>query len=169
MGVLGERVAAAARVGGGRGAGRRAAAPHDLDPDALAAVFEVQVELAKAVQRRSPPVPSRVDLHAELRPLLSQLGEDIVAAVAAVAPVSPDAIAEPGRWLPLEPWLVGEEERRALHRAVLGVRRLGTERRREAKDPPQPRGWSGASFLGLGLDMQGDLLAPTCRSAGEPA
>jgi cyclohexadienyl dehydratase len=143
----GEPVEDAAREAAVLGTARRGAEAHGLAPDTVAALFEVQLELAKSVQRRSPAVRSQLDLHTELRPLLSRLGEDIVAAVAAVTP-SPDALAEPGRWLPLQPWLAGEEEQRALHRAVLGVRRLGSVRDHEAEDAPQLRGWAGAQGWG---------------------
>ena len=52
-----------------------------LDGERMRAFFAVQIELAKAIQRRAPAAEARLDLATELRPLLSRLGERIVASL----------------------------------------------------------------------------------------
>ena len=121
-------------------AAQEAARSHGLDPDSVAALFRAQIELAKAVQRRSPPVAARLSLPDELRPLLTQLGERIVAALADVASIDAAALEEQSRWLALDPWLGGEPDREALRRALLGVRRAtggGSEKPKTAVGSPQ--------------------------------
>jgi len=72
-----------------------------LDPERMRAFFAAQIDLAKAIQRRAPASEARFDLATELRPLLSRLGDRIVAALergatlehAGLAPL--DALLEP--------------------------------------------------------------------------
>jgi cyclohexadienyl dehydratase len=52
-----------------------------LDPDGVRELFRVQIELAKIVQARAPEGPPTLDLAAELRPLLGELGDRIVDAL----------------------------------------------------------------------------------------
>lgn len=63
------------------------AAKLGLDPDSVRALFRVQIELAKRVQRRSPLPHTMLDLRRNLRPAISQLGDRIVHALAQVAPL----------------------------------------------------------------------------------
>lgn len=83
-------------------------------------LFRVQIDLAKAVQMRSPDAASDLDLARELRPALLRLGERIVVSLAEAVPLDPAALG-PERLVPLRP-LVSEAERERLRAALLDVR-----------------------------------------------
>jgi chorismate mutase-like protein len=102
---------------------RATAAAHTsgLDAEGARTLFRAQIELAKAVQARSPQAAPELDLQDELRPALLRLGERIVASLAGVIPLEASDLAEV-RWVPLRP-LLREEEIERLRAALLGVRR----------------------------------------------
>ncbi len=68
----------------------RRAGEAGLDPGAVRELFRVQIELAKLVQARAPEGPATLDLARELRPLLGQLGDGIVAALVELQPLRLD-------------------------------------------------------------------------------
>ncbi len=84
-------------------------------------LFRVQIDLAKRVQGRSRAPAFELDLDSELRPALGRLGERIVTALAAVAPLDAAALGD-GRLAPLERWLE-PDELASLREALLAVRR----------------------------------------------
>lgn len=59
-----------------------------LEPKGVRRLFALQIELAKAVQRRSADTDPELDLERELRPALVRLGERIVASLARAAPLA---------------------------------------------------------------------------------
>lgn len=125
-------------------AGARAAAlEQGLDPDSVAHLFRVQIELARALQARAGEAP-RLDLVGELRPALQRLGARIVRALARVAPLAADDLA-PARLAPLTA-LLEPAEREALLRGLLGVRAAGTAPRGALVNPP----WRTDNALGKG-------------------
>lgn len=63
-----------------------------LDPASVRRLFEVQIDLAKAIERRDDDAPS-LDLDTQLRPALWRLGDEIVAGLGAVAPLAPSSLA----------------------------------------------------------------------------
>ena len=90
-----------------------------LEPGATLPLFELQIELARAVQARAAEVEP-LDLERELRPALLLLGERIVESLALAAPVAPGALD--GRHLaPLVP-LLEPNEIDQLRAAILAVR-----------------------------------------------
>lgn len=90
-----------------------------LDGASVRALFATQIELAKAVERRGGDAPT-LDLERELRPALSRIGDDIVARLAAVAPLPPSAL-DGDRLAPLGGLLHGDEMD-MLRAAILAVR-----------------------------------------------
>lgn len=60
-----------------------------VEPAGLRAFFRLQIELAKAVQRRSPPGQTSLDLRRQVRPTLSRLGERITRSLAVALPLDP--------------------------------------------------------------------------------
>jgi chorismate mutase-like protein len=93
-----------------------------LEPSGVRRLFEVQIELAKAIERRViDGSPTLLDLDGELRPLLSRIGDEIVAALAAVAPLQPASLTE-DRLFPLGALLDPDEVAR-LRAALLAVAR----------------------------------------------
>ncbi len=111
-----ERVVLDAAVARAHGAG--------LDPGSLRESFALQVDLAKGVQRDAPEHAPTLDLQSELRPALLRLGDRLVAAYAAAAPLSAERL--PASRLDLAaPYLdaAGRETlRRALILAARGAR-----------------------------------------------
>lgn len=97
-----------------------AAAAAGLDAASVRALFVTQIDLAKAVERRGGDAPP-LDLERELRPALSRIGDDIVARLAALAPLPPSAL-EGDRLAPLG-GLLHEDEMEKLRVAILAVRR----------------------------------------------
>ncbi len=91
-----------------------------LDPASIRALFGIQIELAKAVERRAGEGPA-LDLDRELRPALIRIGDDIVARLAELAPIAPSSISD-DRLLPLR-GLLEEREIETLRAAMLAVRR----------------------------------------------
>jgi cyclohexadienyl dehydratase len=81
-------------------------------------LFRVQIELAKAIQRRTPAGAPALDLE-RVRPALSRLGRRILLALAYVAPIAPDELRA-ARLAPLEP-LLEPGERSRLAAALTGV------------------------------------------------
>jgi chorismate mutase-like protein len=77
----------------------RVARQAGLDPAWLRRVFAVQIELAKAVQRRAPAPETPLELETEVRPLLLRLGDRIVTSLARGAELG---TADPA---PLRAWL----------------------------------------------------------------
>ena len=92
-----------------------------LDPDSVRALFAVQIELAKAIERRATEAESTLDLDTELRPALSEIGARIVASLAVAAPVEAGALAK-DRLVPLAE-LLSSDEVSELRTAILAVRR----------------------------------------------
>lgn len=102
------------------GAKRRAALA-GLAPASAARFFAVQIELAKAVQRRSPLSGAALELRAQLRPAIARLGERILESLSRLAPLDADALS-PGR-LELLSELLSSDELERLRRALGAVRR----------------------------------------------
>jgi cyclohexadienyl dehydratase len=103
-------------------AAERQAARLGLDGSSVCGFFELQIELAKAIQRRSADAPATLELRTQLRPALIRLGERITASLAKLAPIASDALSEPSLAV-LGP-LLEDEEIRALRAALLAVRPL---------------------------------------------
>ncbi len=81
----------------------RVAGRAGLDPAWLRRVFALQIELAKAVQRRAPAPQTPLDLVTDVRPLLLRLGDRIVASLARGADLGTADPAALQAWLePLE-------------------------------------------------------------------
>ncbi len=95
-----------------------AAHERGLERDSVRALFVAQIELAKAVQRRTTGAEP-MDLHAVLRPALSRLGPRILDALAACAPELPGLQLE--QLDLLVPWLEPSERERLLE-ALRSVR-----------------------------------------------
>ncbi|MEE8314740.1 MAG: transporter substrate-binding domain-containing protein [Myxococcota bacterium] len=100
---------------------RAAAQAHEagIEIEAARRLFEIQIELAKAVQGRALDAEP-LDLERELRPALLRLGDRIVASLARAAPLEPGALA--GRRLAPLASLLEPNETELLRRALLDVR-----------------------------------------------
>jgi chorismate mutase-like protein len=92
-----------------------------LEPSGVVRIFELQIDLAKAIERRAAADTPHVDLEGELRPLLLRIGDEIVAGLAAVAPIEPGALDE-DRLVPLGALLTKDEVAR-LKEALIAVGR----------------------------------------------
>jgi cyclohexadienyl dehydratase len=106
----------------------RTARDHGLDAASVRRVFELQIDLAKSIERRNVetagPALSQVeglDLDHEIRPALSRIGDRIVEALAAAAPIDPEGLGA-DRLAPLGELLSTEEIAR-LVAALVDVRR----------------------------------------------
>ena len=98
-----------------------------LDPESLRESFALQVELAKRVQREAPERAPTLDLESELRPALLRLGDRLVAAYAAAAPLSVERL--PASRLDLTVPYLDAAERETLQRAlILAARRAPAAR-----------------------------------------
>jgi chorismate mutase len=97
-----------------------AAAAAGLDPSSVRALFAEQIELAKAIQRRTrPDAAEPLDLDRVLRPALTDLGERITAALASSADALPSLRPEQ---LDLTVPLLEPAERQRLLDALRAVR-----------------------------------------------
>lgn len=91
-----------------------------IDSEGARRFFAVQIELAKAVQRRASPTAPALDLE-KLRPLLLRLGDQILESLAIVAPLSESTLG--GDRLALLEALLTPAEVAALRAALANVRR----------------------------------------------
>jgi chorismate mutase len=92
-----------------------------LDADRTAALFALQIELGKRVQRQAEGSPApELDLATQIRPELERLGRLVVASAASQAPIAPEAL-DAADWTPLRAWLDDEECAR-LRTALLDLR-----------------------------------------------
>ncbi|MGH7823466.1 MAG: chorismate mutase, partial [Candidatus Binatia bacterium] len=94
-----------------------------LDPASVRRFFAVQIELAKSLERRSPPADATLDLDRDLRPALGRIGDQIVTSLAIVAPLDA-AMLFTDRLVPLA-MVLEEMEMERLRRALLEVDRSG--------------------------------------------
>ena len=94
---------------------------HGLDAASVRALFLLQIEQAKAVERRATIGPAPLDLEREIRPALSQIGEHIVERLAALAPLDPSRLSDE-RLVPLGE-LLGPAEIAELRDALVAVRK----------------------------------------------
>ena len=99
-------------------------------------LFELQMELAKAVQRRAPDDAAPLDLESALRPALGALGGRILDALARVTPVTPADLPN-ARMLPLRA-LLEPGELESLRAALLLVRPAAAPNPRVTKEHRQP-------------------------------
>jgi cyclohexadienyl dehydratase len=99
---------------------RDSARSRGLDPESIESLFRVQIELAKAIEGRAATggAPT-LDLETELRPALLLMSDDIVASLAASAPISEQELR--GERLALLRPLLQEDEIMALRRAIAAV------------------------------------------------
>lgn len=101
-------------------AGQRARAL-GLDPASVRALFQLEIELAKRIQREAHPVAKVFDLDSELRPALARLSDRQLEALARAAPVpdgSFDSVALAPLAALLDPAEVGQ-----LRAALVAVKR----------------------------------------------
>ena len=98
-----------------------AARAHGLDAASVRELFALQIDLAKAVERRSALGAAPLDLEREIRPALSQIGERIVERLAALAPLDPSRLSDE-RLVPLGE-LLAPEEIAKLRGALAAVRK----------------------------------------------
>jgi cyclohexadienyl dehydratase len=101
-----------------------AARAHGLDAASVRQFFALQIDLAKAVERRAAIVPATLDLEREIRPALLRIGERIVERLAALAPVNPSHLGD-GRLVPLGE-LLAPEEIAKLREALARVRKASS-------------------------------------------
>ena len=99
----------------------RAAREHGLDETSARQFFALQIDLAKAIERRAANLPATLDLEREIRPALSQIGRTIVERLAALAPIEPSSLTDE-RLVPLGE-LLAPDEISTLRRALLAVRK----------------------------------------------
>lgn len=105
-------------------AARTRARAAGLDAASVEPLFRLAIELGTRVQRRATDAIAAapaLDLAGALRPAITELGDRIVASLAATAPIAPTAL-DAADWAPLTPWLE-PAERSALRDALLAVRR----------------------------------------------
>lgn len=104
-------------------AARKRARAAGLDPASVEALFRLQIALATRVQERAGAAADApaLDLAQELRPAIGALGDRIVAALAASAPLAP-AQLEAANAAPLDAFLE-PAERAELYAALLAVRK----------------------------------------------
>ena len=98
---------------------RRSAHDRGLPEEPVLALFALQLELSKAVQRRQSE-PSSLDLGRQVRPALSALGERIVDALAEARAARPAPAIDTADLELLSPWL-GPDERQRLLASVRAV------------------------------------------------
>lgn len=110
-----------ARIVAGVRARARAAG---LDVATVESLFRLQIDVGKRVQQRAAAARDAapdLDLDLALRPAISALGDRIVSALAATAPIPASAL-DGADWGPVAIWLDGPEQA-ALRDALLAVRR----------------------------------------------
>jgi cyclohexadienyl dehydratase len=120
-----------ARVLAGVRARSRAAG---LDAASVESLFGVQIQLGKQVQERNASARDDapdLELEQALRPAIGALGDRIVSALAATAPISASSL-DGADWGPVDVWL-DADERSALRDGVLAVRRASTAPSRDAR------------------------------------
>jgi cyclohexadienyl dehydratase len=120
-----------ARVLAGVRARSRAAG---LDAASVESLFRVQIQLGKQVQERSASTRDDapdLELEQALRPAIGALGDRIVSALAAMAPLAAPSL-DAGDWGPVDVWL-DASERSSLRDALLAVRRAATAPPRDAR------------------------------------
>lgn len=86
----------------------RKAEEHELNRASLGVLFQLQMDLAKAVQRRATVVPS-LELRTQLRPVLSRLGTRISTELARLAKTETLQSLEVGDLQSLQSWLEPDE------------------------------------------------------------
>jgi len=99
----------------------RSARTHGLDETSVRQFFALQIDLAKAVERRAANRPATLDLEREIRPALSQIGRTIVERLAVLAPIEPSRLTDE-RLVPLGE-LLAPDEISTLRRALVAVRK----------------------------------------------
>jgi len=92
-----------------------------LDPASVRALFQLEIELAKRIQRSARPAPHTLDLDTELRPALARLSDRQLEALARSAPV-PEASFDATALAPLAA-LLEPAELAALRTALGAVKR----------------------------------------------
>jgi len=95
-----------------------------LDATTVESLFRSQIEVGKHVQQRDTAARDaapKLDFELALRPAISALGDRIVSALAATAPIPASAL-DGADWGPVAVWLDGPEQA-ALRDALLAVRR----------------------------------------------
>ena len=92
-----------------------------LEPASVRALFQLEIELAKRIQRDAHPVPRALELDTELRPALARLSDRQLEALARAAPV-PDDSFDSTALAPLAA-LLDPRELAALRAALVAVRR----------------------------------------------
>jgi len=120
-----------ARVLAGVRARARAAG---LDAASVESLFRVQIEAARHVQERDTSARDDapdLDLEQALRPAIGALGDRIVSALAATAPI-PASSLDGADWGPVDVWL-DAPARTALRDALLAVRRASTAPSHDAR------------------------------------
>jgi len=98
-----------------------AASALGLDEASARGLFALQIDLAKAVERRAAAVPATLDLEREIRPALSRIGRSIVERLAGLVPIEPSRLGAE-RLLPLGELLTPDEISQ-LRRALVAVRK----------------------------------------------
>ena len=93
-----------------------------LDPASVRALFQLEIELAKRIQRDARPVPRALDLDTELRPALARLSDRQLEALARAAPIPTRRLRFRRRWPRWLPLLTPAEVA-ALRAALAAVRR----------------------------------------------
>lgn len=98
----------------------RHAANLELDPEAVRALFALQIELAKKVQTRAAAPEATLDLETQLRPALAELSERQLESLRLAVPVAPISLDH----RTLEPLgaLLEPAEVKALSDAISGIR-----------------------------------------------
>jgi chorismate mutase-like protein len=92
-----------------------------LDPASVRALFQLEIELAKRIQREGRPIPRALDLDTELRPALARLSDRQLEALARAAPI-PDGAFDSEALAPLAAVLTPSEVSK-LRTALAAVRR----------------------------------------------
>src|SRR5262249_3704083 len=92
-----------------------------LDPAPVRALFALEIELAKRIQRDAPALPRAPDLDTELRPAVARLSGRQLEALARAAPI-PASAFDATALAPLRGGLT-PAELGALRRALLAVQR----------------------------------------------
>ena len=111
-----------------------------LRPASVRKLFRLQIELAKDIQKRSTTAEP-LDLHSQLRPTLSTLGQRIAEALAQAAPALPKLRPQQ---LALLQGQLSEQQLKALCTALRAVRPAAPRGARAANASPQQTGLAGS-------------------------